>query len=51
MKQRKIYWLGHQGKRHFETITDIQNFRKELDDVCEKAKRENLAGYAKSEIV
>jgi hypothetical protein len=51
MTKRKIYWVDCSGNRHFETIATEDRFRKVLDEVCDKARREKLSGHAKSEII
>ena len=50
--KRKIYWLDIFGTRHFETTVDgWEDYRRTLDEICDKAKAANLSGYAKSEII
>lgn len=51
MKKKKVYFVDCSGNRHFETTATLARFRKVLDEVCDKAKRERLAGYARSEII
>ena len=51
MKKRKVYFVDCSDNRYFETTTAESSFRKVLDEVCDKAKRERLVGYAKSEII
>ena len=49
--KRKVYFVDCSGNRHFETTATLARFRKVLDEVCDKAKRERLVGYARSEII
>ncbi len=51
MKKRKVYFVDCSGNRHFEKTSTLASFRKVLDEVCNKAKRERLVGYVKSEII
>ena len=51
MKKIKVYMVDYFGNRYFETITTVDNHRKVLDEVCDKAKSENLYLHAKSEFV
>ena len=51
MKKKKVYFVDCSGNRHFETTATLARFRKVLDEVCDKAKRERLVGYARSEII
>jgi hypothetical protein len=51
MLKRRIYWDDGKGNRHFETITDAYDFRKQLDEVCDKAKGAGIYGHAVSEFI